>query len=186
MVPVGGPRSSPLASRWDFLRWTFGAVAVSPVGVFAYDAAVGKEHYEIVEHTLMLPRLSPHLHGLRIVQLTDLHVANFLKQDKLEQYVRVVNDLQPDIVALTGDFIGSSPHFIPASAAALEKIEVREGVFACLGNHDYWVGAHSIAEALERAGVRALRNEAQVLTLQGAALSIAGVDDPWRGKADFD
>jgi predicted MPP superfamily phosphohydrolase len=178
--------SSQWATRREFLRWTFGAIAVSPVGVFAYGAAVGKEHYEIVEHTMTLPRLSPRLHGLRIVQLTDIHVGNFMKQDKLERYVRVVNDLQPDIVALTGDFIGSSPHFIPACAAALEKIKAREGVFACLGNHDYWVGAHSVADALERAGVRVLRNEAQSLTLKGAALNIAGVDDPWRGKPDFD
>jgi predicted MPP superfamily phosphohydrolase len=186
MVSDMGLRGSPLATRRDFLRWTFGAVAVSPVGVFAYGAAVGKEHYEIVEHTMILPRLSPRLHGLRIVQLTDIHVGNFMKQDKLERYVRVVNNLQPDIVALTGDFIGSSPHFIPACAAALEKIEAREGVFACLGNHDYWVGARGVAEALEGAGVRVLRNEAQALTLKGAALNIAGVDDPWRGNPDFD
>jgi predicted MPP superfamily phosphohydrolase len=185
-VPDVRLRGSPLATRREFLRWTFGAVAVSPAGVFAYGAAVGKEHYEIVERTMLLPRLSPRLHGLRIVQLTDIHVGNFMKQDKLERYVRVVNDLQPDIVALTGDFIGSSPHFIPACAAALEKIEAREGVFACLGNHDYWVGAHSVADALERAGVRVLRNEAQTLTLKGAVLNIAGVDDPWRGKPDFD
>lgn len=179
-------RSSPLATRREFLRWTFGAVAVSPAGVFAYGAAIGKERYEIVEHTITLPRLSPRLHGLRIVQLTDIHVGNFMKQDKLEWYVRAVNDLQPDIVALTGDFIGSSPHFIPACAAALEKIEAREGVFACLGNHDYWVGARSVTEALESAGVQVLRNEAHTLVLKGVPLNIAGVDDPWRGMTDFD
>jgi uncharacterized protein len=177
---------SALTTRREFLRWAFGAVAVSPVGVFAYGAAIGKERYEIAEHTMTLPRLSPRLRGLRIVQLTDIHVGNFMKQDKLERYVRAVNDLQPDIVALTGDFIGSSPHFIPACAAALEKIEAREGVFACLGNHDYWVGAHGVAEALEIAGIQVLRNEGRTLILKGAALNIAGVDDPWRGKPDFD
>jgi predicted MPP superfamily phosphohydrolase len=177
---------SPLPTRREFLRWTFGAVAVSPLGVFAYSAAIGKERYEIVEHAITLPRLSPRLHGLRIVQLTDIHVGNFMKRDKLERYVHAVNDLQPDIVALTGDFIGSSSHFIPACAAALEKIEAREGVFACLGNHDYWVGAQNVAEALESAGVQVMRNEAKTLILKGAALNIAGVDDPWRGKTDFD
>lgn len=113
MIPNIHLRASPLATRREFLRWTFGAVAGSPVGVFVYGAAVGKERYEIVEHTMMLPRLSPRLHDLRLVQLTDIHVGNFMKQDKLERYVHVVNDLRPDIVALTGDFIGSSPHFIP-------------------------------------------------------------------------
>jgi uncharacterized protein len=189
LLPVGADQplgASALATRREFLRWTFGAVAVSPAGVFAYGAAIGKERYEIVEHTITLPRLSPRLQGLRLVQLTDIHVGNFMKQDKLAWYVRAVNDLQPDIVALTGDFIASSPHFIPACAAALETLEAREGVFACLGNHDYWVGARHVTEALASAGVRVLRNEAHTLVLKGVPLNIAGVDDPWRGKVDFD
>jgi predicted MPP superfamily phosphohydrolase len=178
----GGPA---LATRREFLRWTFGTVAVSPAGVFAYGAVIGKERYELVERTITLPRLSPRLHGLRVIQLTDIHVGNFMKQDKLEWYVRAVNDLHADIVALTGDFIGSSPHFIPACTAALEKIEAREGVFACLGNHDYWVGAQRVTEALQSAGVRVLRNEAHTLVPKGVPLNIAGVDDPWRGNTDF-
>jgi uncharacterized protein len=181
--PLLGPQCT---TRREFLRWSFGAAALSPAGVFAYGAAIGKEHYEIVERSVTLPKLSPRLDGLRVVQLTDIHVGNFMKQAKLEWYVRAVNDLHPDIVALTGDFIGSSPHFIPACAAALEKLEARDGVFACLGNHDYWVGAHRVAEALEAAGVQVLRNEARALSLKGASLNIAGVDDPWRGRTDFD
>jgi hypothetical protein len=135
-------------SRREFLRWSFGAAALSPAGVFAYGAIIGKEHYEIVERSVTLPRLSPRLNGLRLVQLTDIHVGNFMKQAKLEWYVRAVNDLHPDIVALTGDFIGSSPHFIPACATALEKLDARHGVFACLGNHDYWVGAQRVVEVV--------------------------------------
>jgi len=182
-LPVPEP---PCATRREFLRWSFGAVVVSPTGVFAYGAAIGKERYEIVERAVTLARLSPELRGLRLVQLTDIHVGNFMKQQKLEWYVRAVNDLHPDIVALTGDFIGSSPHFIPACAAALEKLTAREGVFACLGNHDYWVGDRRVTEALQAAGVQVLRNEARTLVLKGIPLNIAGVDDPWRGKADFD
>ena len=159
---------------------------MSPIGVFAYGAAVGKERYEIVEHPIKLPRLYPPLRGLTIVQLSDIHVGNFMKQDKLERYVRVVNGLKPDLVTLTGDFIGSSPEFIPACALALEKLEAKEGVFACLGNHDYWVGPRSVATALAAAGVQVLRNEGRTLMLQGAPLNIAGVDDPWRGRPDFD
>jgi predicted MPP superfamily phosphohydrolase len=173
-------------TRREFLGWTIGTVALSPAGVFTYGAAIGKERYEIVQHTVTLPRLSPRLEGLRVVQLTDIHVGNFMKQAKLAWYVQAVNDLNPDIVALTGDFIGSSPHFVRACAAALEKLEARHGVFACLGNHDHWVGAQHVTEALQAAGVQVLRNEGRTLSVQGALLNIAGVDDPWRGKTDFD
>jgi predicted MPP superfamily phosphohydrolase len=172
--------------RRDFLRWSFGAVALSPAGVFAYGAVIGKERYEIVERTVTLPRLSSRLDGFRIVQLTDIHVGNFMKQAKLEWYVRAVNDLRPNIIALTGDFIGSSPHFIPACAAALEKLDAQDGVYACLGNHDYWVGAQHVTAALQAAGVQVLRNEVYTLSWKGALLNIAGVDDPWRGHTDFD
>jgi uncharacterized protein len=181
--PFAGPHGT---TRREFLHWSFGAVALSPMGVFTYGAAIGKERYEIVERTIKLPRLSPKLAGLRLVQLTDIHVGNFMKQAKLEWYVRAVNDLNPDIIALTGDFIGSSAHFIPACAAALEKLEARDGVFACLGNHDYWVSPQRVTEALQAAGVAVLRNEARALSLKGGILNVAGVDDPWRGHADFD
>jgi predicted MPP superfamily phosphohydrolase len=183
--------SHPLAeaswtTRRQFLRGSFGAVALSPTGIMTYGAVVGKERYEIVERTIRLPRLSPRLAGVRLVQLTDIHVGNFMRQAKLEWYVQVVNDLDPDLVALTGDFIASSAHFIPACATALEKLEARNGVFACLGNHDYWVGAQHVTEALQAAGVEVLRNEARRLSLRGATLNVAGVDDPWRGHTDFD
>jgi predicted MPP superfamily phosphohydrolase len=185
--PLNKSLAEPLCTtRREFLRWSAAAVALSPVGIFTYGAVIGKERYETVERTIRLPRLSPVLAGLRIVQLTDIHVGNFMKQAKLEWYVRAVNDLHPDLIALTGDFIGSSAHFIPACAAALEKLQAREGVFACLGNHDYWVGAERVTEALQTAGVDVLRNEARKLSLKGATLNVAGVDDPWRGFADFD
>jgi predicted MPP superfamily phosphohydrolase len=181
------PLADPACTtRREFLRWTFGTVALSPAGVITYGAAIGKERYEIVQHTVTLPRLSPRLEGLRIVQLTDIHVGNFMKQAKLEWYVRAANELNPDIVALTGDFIGSSPHFIRACGAALEKLDARHGVFACLGNHDHWVGAQYVTEALQAAGVQVLRNEGRTLSVKGALLNVAGVDDPWRGETDFD
>lgn len=158
----------------------------SPIGLFTYGAAVGKERYEIVERHVDIPRLSSRLRGLTVVQLTDIHVGNFMRQEKLERYMRVVNELKPDLIALTRDFIGSSPQFIPACAAALEKLDAREGVFACLGNHDYWVGPHSVTAALKAAGVEVLRNEGRRLLIRGAPLNITGVDDPWRGTPDFD
>ncbi|MGH8059390.1 MAG: metallophosphoesterase [Candidatus Entotheonellia bacterium] len=173
-------------TRRDFLRWTFGAAALSPLGALTYGAAIGKEWHEIVEHTLVLPNLSPALQGLRLVQLTDIHVGNFLKQERLEEYVRVVNELGPDLVALTGDFIGSSPQFIRPCAKALGKLRAKQGVFACLGNHDHWVGAHTMTSALEAAGVEVLRNEGRRLLIRDVPLNVAGVDDPWRGTADFD
>ena len=51
-------------------------------------------------------------------------------------------------------------------------------MFACLGNHDYWVGAQRVTEALQAAGVEVLRNEARKPSLKGATLNIAGLMTP--------
>ena len=99
----------------------FGAVASSPVGIFTYGAAIGKE-LSIVERTIRLPRLSPILAGLRIVQLTDIHVGNFMKQAKLEWYVRAANDLNP-ISSLSPATSLVRRRISLACAAALEKLE---------------------------------------------------------------
>ena len=99
---------------------------MSPAGVFAYGAIVGKEHYEIVERSVTLPRLSPRLNGLRLVQLTDIHVGNFMKQAKLEWYVRAVNDLPdslvgPAWVVMQLGTLGAAPAAAGAALAARES-----------------------------------------------------------------
>jgi hypothetical protein len=124
-----------------------------------------------------LAGLPPALQGLRIVQISDIHVGPTIKQGYLEKIVARVNALEPDVVAITGDLVdGSVPELRP-HVAPLAKLRAKHGVYFVTGNHEYYSGVHAWVAELRRLGIRVLHNEHVVLRQGGAALVLAGVTD---------
>jgi predicted MPP superfamily phosphohydrolase len=140
----------------------------------------------IARHDVAIPSLPPDFDGYRVVQLTDLHCGPFASERRIERWVAAANRLDADLVAVTGDLIASGPTFVPVVARALGALRGRDGVFACMGNHDYFTEGASIAAALAEHGLRVLRNEGVVLERAGGRLYLAGVDDTWTGRDDLD
>lgn len=132
---------------------------------------------EVSEHRIALAGLPEAFRGLRIVHLTDIHHGLYLPLEAVEHAVAIANRLEPDVVALTGDFVTFSPAYIEPVARVLGGLRARHGAFAVLGNHDFRVSAARIARALAREGVHVLRNQHTVLRRRGAPLYLAGVDD---------
>ena len=127
----------------------------------------------ISEYDINSTRLSSEFDGFRIVQLSDLHGAEF--GDALYEKVR---DLQPDIIALTGDFITTAED-LPAVERLVSKLVTLTDVYYISGNHDYGSGEiDALAEILDRYGVTFLRNEYEIIDRDGAQLVVAGVEDP--------
>ncbi len=104
--------------------------------------------------------------------------------EQVERAVELANSLEPDLVALTGDFVTNSPNYVAPVALALGKLRARRGAFAVLGNHDFRVGADSVTAALERNGIEVLRNRHIRLGSNGSSVVLAGVDDLGYGQAD--
>src|SRR5688572_20158364 len=113
-------------------------------------------------HEVRSVRVHAGLDGLRIGQISDLHVRTGLKPRRLHLAVEMLNALRPDLVVLTGDYVCLSPRPLPALTAALR--ELRVPAYATLGNHDHWSGAGAVRTALERAGVDVLVNEHRVVS----------------------
>jgi predicted MPP superfamily phosphohydrolase len=134
---------------------------------------------------LPLPGLAPELSGLRVVQISDLHIGNRLEGSRLAQMVERTNARDPDVIVLTGDLFDFDPGFVEHGARVLAGLRARHGVYAVLGNHDVYTGKERIAEALARLAprLRLLRNELVRLPL-GAPLYLAGVEDPGHGWSD--
>jgi predicted MPP superfamily phosphohydrolase len=132
---------------------------------------------EITAHCVPLPDLPRTLEGLRIVQLTDIHHGLYLPFEAVLEAVEMANSLDPDVVALTGDFVTYSRNYIAPVAAMLGALRARHGVYAVLGNHDFRVGADLLTRALRHAGIGVLRNRHTLLHRGGDALVLAGVDD---------
>lgn len=131
---------------------------------------------------------NPQLAGLKIVFASDFHVSpdqiNFLKKT-----VDLINQQNPDIVLLGGDFVKGhqkksslSPELI---ADELGNIRSKYGVFAVLGNHDWWYDGNEVARALARNGIEVLSNQNVFINSPDKKFYIAGVDDFTTGKSDL-
>ena len=140
---------------------------------------------EITETVISLRRLPAALDGIRIVHLTDIHHSIFTPLEEVERAVYLANRLEPDLVALTGDYVTFSPAYIQPVARALGRLKARRGVFAVLGNHDFQVDADEITRALRSHRIRVLRNSRRPLRAGKETLWIVGVDDLWWNTDDL-
>lgn len=140
---------------------------------------------EVTHRNIELPHLPAALAGLRVVQLSDIHHGLYMPRERVVRAVEFANRLQPDLLALTGDFVSNSRSFIAPVAEILGGLRARWGVFAVLGNHDYRVGAEQVATALLRQGIEVLRNRHVRVERAGASLFVVGVDAIGCGEAQL-
>lgn len=140
---------------------------------------------EITRTDIWLNRLGAAHDGLRVVHLTDIHLSLFTPLEYVQRAVRMANQLRPDLVVLTGDYVTLSPAYIWPAARALRRLRARLGVFAVLGNHDFRVDAGEITRALRAQHIRVLRNANYALRAGGDTLWVLGVDDLWSGDDDL-
>ena len=135
--------------------------------------------------TLRFAALPRGLDGLRIGHLSDMHLGMRFAADNTRWAVAQMAREQPDLLALTGDFV-SYEHAIAALPEALAGLpRPRLGAYAVPGNHDHWEGVPEIGRALAKLGVQLLINQHQALAVGGATLVVAGVDDLWDGSPDL-
>ncbi len=135
--------------------------------------------------TLRFAGLPRALDGLRIGQISDMHLGMRFAAENTRWAVAQMAREQPDLLALTGDFV-SYAHAIPSLPEVLAGLpRPRLGAYAVPGNHDYWEGVPEIGRALASVGVALLINEHRVLSVGGEPLVVAGVDDQWDGAPDM-
>lgn len=177
------PRRRTLAEPLDRLkrRWRHGGVETYSLGqssgISQLKRLALRARIELTEHRISLPGLPESFRGLRIVQLTDIHHGIYFPEAALNLVVEMTNKLNPDIVALTGDFVTRSRNYIEPVAEILSGLQATEGIYAVLGNHDFRVGADQIASALDHNGIEVLRNRHVTLRRRGQKLCLAGIDD---------
>lgn len=171
------PAPPPATARrpaWG--RWRLGlgalAAALATVGV---SSAVRVP--QVRQVSLPIRHLPPAFEGLRLVQLSDLHLSRLLDADWARAVVQRANALQPDVLVLTGDMIDGSPSARAADVAPLADLRARLGVYAIAGNHEYYFGYPRWQAVFERLGFRLLNNQHAVLQQGGSALTLAGLTD---------
>jgi len=132
---------------------------------------------KLVEVRLGFRDLPPALDGFRILHLSDLHLGAGPSVEDLRRLLEPLRDDPPDLVALTGD-VADKVEELEAALALLAALRPRWGVFAALGNHEYLNDIARTLPAYRKSAVRLLVDETAAVTLNGATLVVAGVDDP--------
>jgi len=136
---------------------------------------------EVTRHEVFIDELPEQFDGFRIAFLTDTHVASFMREGFYREVVAEVNRFDPDVLLLGGDFVTWRKDIPLLADVLLADLRARRGIFAVLGNHDYWAGADEIVQAMGSKGVRFLRNESVKLPLP-----IVGIDEIYRGNPDVE
>lgn len=178
----------PPVTRRAFFKW-MGALGVA-TGATALGAAyafnVEPHNIQVVRLEIPLPRLPGAFDGMTIAHLSDLHLGPYVTEEHLLKAVQMTNSLKPDAIALTGDLVNSSWHYIQPCAEIISRFEAPLGVFAVLGNHDYWVGfLNHMVQSVRDSGIVLLRNQALPITRGRSTIYFVGIDDLWLRLADI-
>jgi uncharacterized protein len=128
-----------------------------------------------------LPR---ELDGYRIGQLSDVHCGPNTPAHRVRRWVDRLNALDLDLMTVTGDLITHGSSHVSDVAAALGGLRARDGVYACMGNHDYFTDGEHLVRQLTQYGLTVLRNRGVIVERDGAKLYVAGVDDTWSSRHD--
>ncbi|MGE5373755.1 MAG: metallophosphoesterase [Bacteroidota bacterium] len=129
--------------------------------------------------------LHPALDGFTIVQLSDIHLQPFTKPDLVRRAVEMSNELRPDLVVLTGDYVWRDQDAAFELAPILAGLNARHGVYSVLGNHDLWLDAETTVRAFEEASLPMLVNQGVEIHQGKGAFYLAGMDDGWSGRPDL-
>ena len=173
-----------------WIKWLCG---VSIIGVMMMIWAVCIEPARVIypEQDIELKMWPSALAGYKVVFITDLHVGSLhITLEKVQEIVRKVNDLKPDLVLLGGDFVIQGVvggNVVPSSkiAEVLAQLRARHGVFGVLGNHDWWENAVRIKAEFERLGVPMLEDESRYIGSAQEGFWLVGVSDYYEGAHDM-
>lgn len=140
---------------------------------------------KVERREITLSRLPRQLNGLRIVHLSDIHHSPFTGTEQIERAIETANSLEPDLIALTGDYVSHESAYAAPCAELMGRLRARSGVYAVLGNHDHWTDAPLITDLFRAEGIHVLVNEGMRFELRGASFWLAGVDDTMVGLEDL-
>lgn len=184
-------QSKAIMSRRNFLKLsgiaTAQIVLLGTGGLF-YSTQVEPNAVSITNINVPIKNLPDSFAGYRIAQISDIHAGTWMNQKRLMTIVDLINQQQPDLVAITGDYItrGKVNAIADILIAPLSQLQAPDGVVSVLGNHDYWTNAGAMREILGTVGIQDLQNDFVMLERDFGKLAICGVDDVWERKADLD
>jgi predicted MPP superfamily phosphohydrolase len=169
--------------RRNFLKASaFTVVGLGAVGAgtLYYSKEIEPSWFETTHITLRLPHLTPAFQGYRLVQISDIHTdSTFMGADRLAGLVQKVNELEADLLVITGDFV---TRYMPAAKQILfelRNLRAKDGVFGIMGNHDHASDVDWVRFCLHGTNVQELQNAVHTVRRGDEMLHLVGMDDLW-------
>jgi predicted MPP superfamily phosphohydrolase len=182
--PPEEPPPSGAVTRRAALETVGGAAVIGTTSLaFGWGMTVGRHDYQIREVPVRIAGLPRALDGYVIAQVSDLHAGPFVGEREFREGGEMIRKARPDMVVATGDLVDFDPRHAHLLARALADLAPRDGVFAILGNHDYYAGHQAVSEAVTAAGITLLLNESRLVCPgDGGGFGLVGIDDEWSGR----
>ncbi len=162
-------------SRVLYYRRVLAATSIMVCLVIGGYAFWEARNIRVTRIEIPLRHLPPDLDGLSVVHLSDVHYGMLHENGRLSDLVRRVNELRPDLVVFTGDLVDAKVSHMEEMAGPLSGLKARQGLFAVMGNHEFFAGASRAEAIMRQAGIQVLRDTIEVLP---GGLQILGIDDP--------
>jgi uncharacterized protein len=179
------PELSRQQKRRRFFKRLLGWGTVSGASSVLYGFQYAPDHPVVERVSIPIAGLPAAAEGLRIVQLSDIHLFPHTTIELVRHVVAEVNRLAPDLVLLTGDYVLETADSIAELAPALAQMNPRQGIFSVLGNHDIWTNKTAVTDGLVKAGIPVLHNKGLVPGGIKPLFYLAGMDDGWGGEPDL-
>jgi predicted MPP superfamily phosphohydrolase len=159
-------------------------------GLAVYAGEIERHWIDVTHRDIRIRSLPSSFEGMRIAQLSDIHLEEFTEPFLLRQAIEQINRIQPDMVLLTGDFVSyeiMSRKFSMRTAwqcaEMLTELKCPQR-YAILGNHDHWLSGTEVTRALRTNGIPVLINASVPIERGGSRIWLAGLDDPLCGRPD--
>jgi len=143
----------------------------------AYGFAAERFRFYVREVEIPIANLPPALDGLRITQLSDIHIGSYMPVAQVRRAVGMANELSGDLAVVTGDFLTTRTDPLEDCIAELSRLRAPLGVWGCNGNHEIYARAEErSAKLFQKFGMKLLRQENAELRWHGSAFNLLGVD----------
>jgi predicted MPP superfamily phosphohydrolase len=164
-------------SRRYFFKTATALAGAGPFLTAMYGFAAERLDYQVHRVEIPMPNLPAGLEGMKIVQISDIHLSSYMPRLQVRRAVNMANDLGADLALVTGDFITGAGDPIADCIDEVRGLRAPLGVWGCNGNHEIYARAEDTAQILfAQAGMKLLRSENAQLTFNGSSFNLIGVD----------
>lgn len=165
-------------------------LAIIALGCIGYGYFIEPNRLTIEETELKIPNWSAKLNGFKVVAISDIHGgSNGVDETRLAELVEGANAQDPDLIVLLGDFVSQTGRRHPdlrmpieTIAAKISGFRARYGVYAVIGNHDWYYDEQRVTDSLEKHGIKVLENAVDEISVNGETVSLWGIEDNWKRR----